>query len=254
VFGLGQYSSPVKNVVWPRRPRFYHQRHSLAINGYAECQTRLSRGGPGGRSRSLVLWGEAGIGKTALLERLVESVSGLPFLRGSGVESEMELAYASLSPGAVDTEMLRTANPNFARSSRASIVRPRGPASGRCCSARPDASGQRVQLIGHVAGAEDVGSSLAAFVNEQSVRHSDQCPGELGQIGLDRDPGDGEVAQLRYPRSADRRRCGGSRPCGWVGGSSGFGGGIGHCTDWPEVRVIGSPWWWMSSVSPVSRV
>jgi hypothetical protein len=25
----------------------------------------------------------------------------------------MELAYASLSPGAVDTEMLRTANPNL---------------------------------------------------------------------------------------------------------------------------------------------
>ena len=58
-----------------------------------------------------MLWGEAGIGKTALLERLVESVSGLKFLRGSGAESEMELAYASLSPGAVDTEMLRTANP-----------------------------------------------------------------------------------------------------------------------------------------------
>ena len=36
--------------------------------------------------------GEAGIGKTALLERLVGSVSGLKFLRGSGVESETELA------------------------------------------------------------------------------------------------------------------------------------------------------------------
>lgn len=71
------------------------------------------------------MWDEAGIGKTSLLERLVESVSGLKFLRGSGVESEMELAYASLSPGAVDTEMLRTANPNFARSSRASIMRRR---------------------------------------------------------------------------------------------------------------------------------
>jgi DNA-binding CsgD family transcriptional regulator len=50
----------------------------------------------GGESRALVLRGEAGIGKTALLERLVESASDLTVLRAVGVESEMELAYASL--------------------------------------------------------------------------------------------------------------------------------------------------------------
>lgn len=49
-----------------------------------------------GESRSLVLWGEAGIGKTALLESLIESASDLTVLRAMGVESEMELAYASL--------------------------------------------------------------------------------------------------------------------------------------------------------------
>ena len=49
-----------------------------------------------GESRSLVLRGEAGIGKTALLDHLVESASELTVVRAVGVESEMELAYASL--------------------------------------------------------------------------------------------------------------------------------------------------------------
>ena len=49
-----------------------------------------------GESRSVVLLGEPGIGKTALLEHLVESASDLKVVRAAGVESEMELAYASL--------------------------------------------------------------------------------------------------------------------------------------------------------------
>ena len=50
----------------------------------------------GGQSRSLVLRGPAGIGKTALLEYLVESASDITVARAVGVESEMELAFASL--------------------------------------------------------------------------------------------------------------------------------------------------------------
>jgi DNA-binding CsgD family transcriptional regulator len=49
-----------------------------------------------GESRALVLHGEAGIGKTALLDYVGESAVDMRLLRAAGVESEMELAFASL--------------------------------------------------------------------------------------------------------------------------------------------------------------
>ena len=50
----------------------------------------------GGQSRVLVVCGEAGVGKTALLESAIGSASGFRVMRAVGVESEMELAFAAL--------------------------------------------------------------------------------------------------------------------------------------------------------------
>jgi DNA-binding CsgD family transcriptional regulator/tetratricopeptide (TPR) repeat protein len=47
-------------------------------------------------SRALVVRGEAGVGKSALLEHAVAAATDLTVLRAVGVESEMELAFASL--------------------------------------------------------------------------------------------------------------------------------------------------------------
>jgi DNA-binding CsgD family transcriptional regulator len=49
-----------------------------------------------GQSQALVVRGDAGVGKTALLEYLVEHASGCRVLRAVGVQSEMELAFAGL--------------------------------------------------------------------------------------------------------------------------------------------------------------
>jgi hypothetical protein len=49
-----------------------------------------------GESRALVLRGEPGIGKTALLEHAVESAPEFRLARAAGVEAERELAFAAL--------------------------------------------------------------------------------------------------------------------------------------------------------------
>jgi DNA-binding CsgD family transcriptional regulator len=49
-----------------------------------------------GESQALVLHGEAGIGKTALLGHSIHAASELNVVEAVGVESDMELAYASL--------------------------------------------------------------------------------------------------------------------------------------------------------------
>ena len=63
-----------------------------------ECErlSGLLAAAKAGRSQVLVVRGEAGIGKTALIDFLVERSIGCRVARASGVESEMELAFASL--------------------------------------------------------------------------------------------------------------------------------------------------------------
>src|SRR3954465_8965163 len=64
----------------------------------AECQAldRLIEDVRGGRSAVLVLHGEAGVGKTALLHYCAQQASGFRVASVAGVESDMELPFAAL--------------------------------------------------------------------------------------------------------------------------------------------------------------
>src|SRR5215216_4389684 len=64
--------------------------------GERDVLERLVAGVRAGQSRVLVLRGEAGVGKTALLRHLSAAAEGCRIARAAGVESEMELAFAGL--------------------------------------------------------------------------------------------------------------------------------------------------------------
>jgi replication-associated recombination protein RarA len=65
---------------------------------HAECGVlgRLVASVRAGESRALVVYGEPGVGKTALLEYLAGQASGCRVVRAVGIQSEMELAFAAL--------------------------------------------------------------------------------------------------------------------------------------------------------------
>ncbi|HEY2202845.1 MAG TPA: ATP-binding protein, partial [Solirubrobacteraceae bacterium] len=83
-----------------------HGRSCMRIGGRAkvlhgrraerDALERLLEDVRGGQSRVLVVSGEPGVGKTALVESAISSAAGFRVLHAIGVESEMELAFAAL--------------------------------------------------------------------------------------------------------------------------------------------------------------
>jgi DNA-binding CsgD family transcriptional regulator len=75
-----------------------HPLRARLLGRRSECDAldRLVAGVRAGQSQVLVLRGEAGVGKTALLEYLVGRGAGCRIARAAGVESEMELPFAGL--------------------------------------------------------------------------------------------------------------------------------------------------------------
>jgi AAA ATPase domain len=81
------------------RGRVAEQRRASLLLGRAserEALEQLLEEARGGQGRVLVLCGEPGVGKTALLEDAVQAASGFRVARASGVEAEMELPFAAL--------------------------------------------------------------------------------------------------------------------------------------------------------------
>jgi DNA-binding CsgD family transcriptional regulator len=74
------------------------RRPPVLLGRASECEAldRLLENVRGGQSASLVIRGEAGVGKTALLHYCARQASGFRVARIAGVESEMELPFAGL--------------------------------------------------------------------------------------------------------------------------------------------------------------
>ncbi|WP_199429502.1 ATP-binding protein [Qaidamihabitans albus] len=69
------------------------------LHGRADALSTIEElltGAGAGRSGSLVIRGEAGVGKSALLDHAAAAGDGLRVLRGTGIESEAELPFAGL--------------------------------------------------------------------------------------------------------------------------------------------------------------
>src|ERR1700760_660025 len=105
-----------------------------------------------GSSATLALMGEAGIGKTALLDYAAQRAEGMQVLRARGVESEAQIPFASL------LELLRPAVPMLER-----IPRPQAVALEGAFALRPGPAQDRFAV-----GAATL-SLLAAYAEQAPV-------------------------------------------------------------------------------------
>src|ERR1700682_1801044 len=80
-------------VVFPRRAGVAELRGRRS-----ECQVldRLIEAVRAGESRALVVRGDPGVGKTAVMDYVADHASGCLVARAAGVQSEMELAFAGV--------------------------------------------------------------------------------------------------------------------------------------------------------------
>src|SRR2546423_1887309 len=95
MFPRGEFGS---RIAWPMAGGRSAPGRSILRGRRDECAVleRLLDGARAGRSGALVLEGEAGVGKTALLDYAVDSASDLRVLGAVGVKSEIEVAFAAL--------------------------------------------------------------------------------------------------------------------------------------------------------------
>src|SRR5712672_3540885 len=84
-----------RDEVWAA-PEAHRRGRLRGRSGEQERLSRLLTDIRSGRSGVLVVGGEAGIGKTALLEQLIEQASGCMVARATGVQADMELPFAGL--------------------------------------------------------------------------------------------------------------------------------------------------------------
>src|SRR3954466_7692148 len=72
------------------------QRRLLGRRDASTMRDRLLEVVRTGGSRALVIRGDPGVGKSALLEDVVERATGCRVAQAAGVQGEMELAFAGL--------------------------------------------------------------------------------------------------------------------------------------------------------------